>query len=545
MNPRTLTALLLALCIPAQPLTRAGAAQVAARPTLVVVIVVDQMRADYLDWYGGRFTGGLHRLMTEGAWFKRAAYPYLNTVTCAGHSTIGTGTFPYQHGMILNAWYDRNTGRSPTCTADAQATELSYSGLTPGEGDSAARLERPAIGELLRTRAGGRSVTLSLKPRSSIPLAGRSADVVTWFDERGGWATSSVYGEPSPVLAQFLKANPPSTDAGKIWERMLPADAYQFTDDREGERPGNVWTRTFPHNLGKPAGATDTAFYGRWQRSPFADAYLERMVEAMIEGMQLGKGPGTDFLGVSFSALDFVGHAFGPRSHETQDTLFRLDATIGRLLAFLDERVGKDKYVLGLSADHGVAEVPEQLPGSGRLLGPAVSAALSKMLSTLLGEGTHVASVAYTDIYLVPAAADRIARDRKLRARVLEGLRAIPGAAAAYHGSELSTNVARTSRDRVRRAAALSYFPGRSGDLIIVPRENWIMSSSATTHGTLYSYDQRVPVIVFGRGVKRGAYTQEASPADLMPTLTAVAGLETPPTDGRILRAALAPGVVK
>jgi predicted AlkP superfamily pyrophosphatase or phosphodiesterase len=543
MNPRTLTVLLLTLCIPAH--VPAGARQAPARPTLVVVVVVDQMRGDYLEWYGGRFTGGLHRLMTEGAWFKRAAYPYLNTVTCAGHSTIATGTFPYQHGMILNAWYDRDTGRSPTCTADAQATEISYSGLTPGEGDSAVRLQRPAIGELLRTRGHGRSVTLSLKPRSSIPLAGRSADVVVWFDDRGGWTTSSVYGEPSPVLAEFLKANPLSADAGKTWERMRPAGAYQFEDDRQGERPGSAWTRTFPHDLGKPTGATDTSFYGRWQRSPFADAYLERMTEAMIDGMQLGKGPGTDFLGVSFSALDFVGHAFGPRSHEAQDILFRLDATLGRLLAFLDERVGKDKYVLGLSADHGVADVPEQLPGSGRLLGAAVSAHLSKMLATLLGEGKHVASVAYTDIYLSPGAADRVARDRKLRARVLEGLRAIPGAAAAYHGSELSTSAARKSSDRVRRAAALSYFPGRSGDLIIVPRENWIMSSSATTHGTLYPYDQRVPVIVFGRGVKRGAYAQEASPADLMPTLAAVAGVTAPPTDGRILRMALDPRVVK
>jgi predicted AlkP superfamily pyrophosphatase or phosphodiesterase len=437
MTPRILTALILALCLPGQAPARAP--QSPARPALVVLVVVDQMRADYLDWYGGRFTGGLHRLMTEGAWFKRAAYPYLNTVTCAGHSTIGTGTFPYQHGMILNGWYDRDTGRSPTCTADAQATEISYSGLTPGEGDSANRLQKPAIGELLRTRARGRSVTLSLKPRSSIPLAGRSADVVVWFDDRGGWTTSSVYGEPSPVLAEFVRANPPSADAGKTWDRMLPADAYQSDDDLTGERPGNAWTRTFPHELGKPASATDTRFYGRWQRSPFPDQYLERMAEAMIDGMQLGKGPGTDFLGVSFSSLDFVGHAFGPRSHEVQDTLFRLDATVGRLLAFLDERVGKDKYVLGLSADHGVADVPEQRPGSGRLLGATVSAHLAKMLSTLLGAGEHVASVTYTDIYLAPAAAERVAGDGKLRARVLEGLRAIPGAAAAYHGSELST----------------------------------------------------------------------------------------------------------
>jgi hypothetical protein len=515
--------------------------QPARPPRLVVLLVIDQMRADYLEWYGGRFTGGLQRLMREGAWFTNAAYPYLNTVTCAGHSTIGTGTFPYQHGMVLNAWYDRATAASPTCTADPAATEVSYSGLTPGGGDSPARLLKPGIGEVLREGGRGRAVVLSLKPRSAIPLAGHAADAVAWFDDRAGWVTSSSYGS-SPALADFITANPPSADAGRAWDRLLPAGAYQHDDDMEGERPSHAWTRTFPHALGS---AGDQAFIGRWQRSPFSDAYLGRMAEAMIERLQLGNGRGTDFLGVSFSALDLVGHAFGPRSHEVQDVLFQVDATIGRLLAFLDERVGAGNYVVGLSADHGVAEVPEQITGGGRLLSPEVQAHLRKALAPLLGPGSHVASVTYTDIYLTPAAAGRIAGDGAMRSIVLDALDAIPGVTAAFYGADLADASARSSGDPLRRAAALSYFPGRSGDLIIVPRERWIMSTSATTHGTSHWYDSRVPVFLFGSGVEPGRYAGDATPADLAPSLAAVAGVPAPPTDGRILREALKPAVVK
>jgi predicted AlkP superfamily pyrophosphatase or phosphodiesterase len=525
-----------------------GAGGPAARtppPRLVVLLVVDQMRADYLERYGGRLTGGLARLMAEGAWFTQAAYPYLNTVTCAGHATIGTGTFPYQHGMILNAWYDRATGTSPTCTADPSATEISYSGLTPGEGDSAARLARPAIGEHLRARARGRVVTLSLKPRSSVPLAGRQADVVVWFDDRGGWVTSSVYGAPSEAVRRFVQANPPGADYDKVWDRMLPADAYQHEDDAPGERPAGGWTRSFPHRLGSSEGRPDAGFYGRWQRSPYSDEYLERMAAAIVRELSLGRGAGTDVLGISFSALDLVGHAFGPRSHEVQDVLFRLDAAIGRVLDTLDREVGRGNYVLGLSSDHGVAEIPEQVSDSGRLLGPAVSAALQKTLAAAHIPGPHVASVVYTDIYFVPGVADRLTRDRKLRGLVLDTLRSLPGAAAAFHGSELTGRSARTSSDPARRAAALSYYPGRSGDMIIVPRERWILAGSATTHGTLHSYDQRVPVMLYGRGVTPGRRATAATPADIAPTLAAVAGVRMENTDGRVLREALAAGVVK
>lgn len=509
------------------------------RPKLIVILVVDQLRADYLEDYGRGFTGGLRRLMTGGAWFTEAAYPYLNTVTCAGHSTIGTGSFPYRHGMILNSWYDRQTGRSPYCTDDPNAREISYNGLTPTQGDSAARMLAPSIGEQVKQH-GGRSVVMSLKPRSAVSLTGRLADAAVWFDERGGWATSSAYSDgPVPFLAAFIAANPIEADFDKVWDRTLAASAYEGEDDAKGEGSPAGWIRTFPHPLGTAGGKPDGTFYSRWQRSPFSDEYLGRMAAAAVDALRLGQQESTDYLGVSFSALDLVGHAYGPRSHEVQDLLLRLDLTVGRLLQHLDEKVGAGNYVVGLSSDHGVAEIPEQRHDAGRHSGRDVIEAAQKVLVPALGPGAHVVATAYTDIYLSPAARARISTDRKLSKSVLDALEELPGIDRVFRGDELASPSARTSRDRTRRAAALSYYPDRSGDLILAPKKNWLLATSTTTHGTHHPYDQRVPVIVYGAAVRPGLYSQDATPADLAPTLASAANVPLAPTDGRVLAEAL------
>jgi predicted AlkP superfamily pyrophosphatase or phosphodiesterase len=508
-------------------------------PKLIVLIVVDQMRADYLERYSKGFTGGLRRMMREGAWFTNAAYPYLNTVTCAGHSTIGTGMLPFHHGMIMDSWLDRSTGKTPYCTDDPTATEISYNGLTGATGDSARKLMAPALGEQIRAHADGRAVAMSLKPRSSIPLVGKSADAVVWFDERGGWATSSAFTRaPVPFLQQFITANPITADYGKIWIRTLDVSAYQFVDDDPAERPAAGAGRTFPHPLGVAGGKPDASFYTRWQGSPYSDEYLGRMAAATVDGLKLGQREATDLLAVSFSALDSVGHVFGPRSHEVQDLLVRLDLTIGRLLDHLDRVVGSGNYVVGLSADHGVAEIPEHTH-AGRQASKDVKDALMNVLTPALGPGSHVVTTLYSDIYLTPAAQDRLRKDPKLLAASLAALRALPGVAQAFLSDDLRGPTARSSRDPVKRAAALSYYPGRSGDLIIVPKENWLFSSNVTTHGTLYSYDQRVPVILFGRRIRAGHYTQNATPADITPTLARLAHVPIAPTDGRVLSEAL------
>jgi predicted AlkP superfamily pyrophosphatase or phosphodiesterase len=527
-----LIAALIALRSPAAPVLSQ-----AQRPKLVVFVVVDQMRGDYLTEYGDLMQHGLKRLMKDGAWFRRGAYPYLTTVTCVGHTTIGTGTLPYKHGMIANAWYDRATQKAVSCNADSDTQEVSYA-ASQGAGDSAARMMAPTLAEVMRKSLNSRVATMAMKARSAIGLAGHGGDFVTWFGDRNAWETSSAFSPtPVPWFVGYLKGNPVDNDAGKTWERALPADRYQHADDGIGERGASGWGPTFPHPLG-PAG--DNAFIQHWLQSPYANDYLERMAEAAVKEMKLGTEDRTDFLGVSFSALDTVGHSYGPRSHEVQDLLVRLDETLGRFLDFLDEKIGKDNYVLAFSADHGVADIPEQVPGAGRQTMLAVRTAVESLLKPALGgDGPFVAATSGGEIYFKPGVADQLKANRVLAASIRKTLGNMSGIARVFSSDEISTAEARTSKDAEIRAAALSYFPGRSGDLILVPKENWLLTGAGTTHGTWYSYDQRVPVLLFGAGISEGARNDAATPADLAATVASIVGVSLPSPDGRVLTQAL------
>ena len=496
------------------------------RHPLIVVVVVDQMRGQYLDDYGAKFTAGFKRLMTGGAWFRRAAYPYLNTITCAGHSTIGTGAMPYRHGMILNAWWDRASARSNPCTSDPSAKNIGYAG-NPSGGDSAGALLAPPLGQQVREK-GGRSVSLSLKARSAITMVGKDATAVLWFDERTGWTTSSAFtGKPLDWIQQFVEANPLERDRGRVWERLLPPTAYVGDEEGKGERSVVGWTPPFPHRVGEPP----AQFLAQWQRSPFADEYLVRLAIHAVDTLDLGRGPTTDFISVSFSSLDLVGHRHGPASYEVQDMLFRLDRTIATLLDHLDARLGREGYVLALAADHGVAEIPEQ-SGGGRVASAAITAAIEKALTQAFGPGKYVARAEYTNIYLAAGVLAKLQRSPQASDAVLDAARAVPGIAYAFRSDEVDGPEARASADPVKRAAALSHNPSRSGDLIVVPRPNWILSSDATSHGTLYPYDQRVPVIFFGAGVQPAVLDSPATPADIAPTLATLAGVSFSAPDG-------------
>ena len=491
------------------------------------MLVVDQLRSSYLEDYGGHFTKGLKRLMDQGAWFRQAAYPYMNTVTCAGHSTISTGALPHRHGMVLNAWWDRETRRSRPCTDDPSVRNIGYAGKGTG-GDSAEALLVKPFGQQLREQTGGRVVSISLKPRSAITMAGEKPTAVVWFHDRDAWSTSSAFTDRRvPWMQAFFEQNPFTADRGKTWDRMLAEQAYQGPDDARGERAPTGWTRTFPHVLGAPANQFNT----HWQRSPFADAYLGRLGAHAVEALALGRGKGIDFLSVSFSTLDLVGHGFGPASHEVQDVLMRLDQTIGTLLDHLDARVGRGNYVVALTSDHGVAPLPEQSGGS-RQPSTEVVAAIDGALARFFGPGKYVAHTVYTDIYLAPGVLDRLERTPAASAAVLDALRALPGVSHAFTSDEINAASARSSTDHVQRAAALSHYPPRSGDIIIVPEKNWLLSTAATTHGTLYPYDQRVPIIFFGAGVAAGRHESSATPADIAPTLAVLAGAPLVRTDG-------------
>jgi predicted AlkP superfamily pyrophosphatase or phosphodiesterase len=524
----------------------------ASPPKLVVVLVVDQMRGDFIARYGSQWTGGLRRLADGGAWFSRAAYPYLATVTCVGHATVSTGAFPRTHGIVGNSWFDRESGRSVGCSADPRLATISYAAPAEG-GQGPWRLQTATLADELRTQlpVPARVVTMSLKERTAIMLAGHRADAVMWFSiAAGGLVTSSAYTPaPLPFVAAFAKANPVSADLGKVWTRTLPAERLLFADAGRGEKPPPFWSAEFPHPLNGKDGAADAQFFEAWESSPFSDDYLGRLAIAAVDALKLGQGPGTDFLGVSFSALDLVGHDFGPTSHEVQDTLVRLDRTIGTLLAHLDRTVGADNYVVALTADHGAAPIPEQAANlgvdAGRLDVALVRQAAQTALEAALGSEAATVRSQYGDLILEPAAVEMLRRNPRAADEMLRAIKAVPGVGAAFVAEQLHASAAAGDPDA--RAALLSYYPGRSGDLIVIPKPYWFIVTadgspqpgSATTHGTMYGYDQHVPIILYGRGIKPGEYTRPVTPADIAPTLAFLCGITLGSPDGRPLVEAL------
>ncbi len=521
-----------------------SSAQAPVTPRLVVVLVADQMRNDYLDTFRTHWKGGLHRLLTEGAYFDHAEYPYLNTVTCPGHATIGTGTLPKTHGMVLNGWWDRTKKASVACTEDAEARDISY-GREARSGNSGNSLRVPTLADELRARnAETRVVTLSLKPRSAIGLAGHAGTAVTWVDDTAdAFVTSRAFNDDlvGPVT-EFLKRDPFEADAKKTWTLRDPVDTYRYRDASIGARPQQSRTGLFPHRLAGPK-VTDSPFFTLWQASPYSDAYLGRLAQSLIDDFDLGQRQSTDFLGVSFSALDLVGHSFGPESREVEDLLRRLDDTVGALLDALDRKVGRGNYVLGFSSDHGVAPVASTV-GGGRIITEDIRERIEETLITRYGprnekEGAYVASVTFNYVYFGPGIFNRLRADPPVYADVEKAVIGVPGVERILRADRLSES----SVDRVTRAAALSQFPDRSGDLIVIGRPYWYFSpradGSATTHGTWNPYDRQVPVILFGRGIKAGRFVQAATPADIAPTLAHLVGVPMPKATGHVLREAL------
>lgn len=521
----------------------AAAAQAAPEPPrLVVVIAVDQMRSDYVDWYGANWKRGLRKLYDQGANLTSARYPYLSTVTCPGHATIGTGSYPRTHGMILNTWYDRERKKVIECTDDPESPLLGYAPARFSGGDSARNLMAPTLGDEMQAQLGGKTrvVGLSMKARSAIDIAGHKPDVVLWF-ESSTWVTSTAFTRTlTPWVEKWVRENPVSAVLETPWTRMLPDSAYKFADDAVGEKPPSGWTRVFPHPLKSSSSffRPGSSSSGRFASSPAADDFLGRLARAAVIEMKLGQGETPDYLGVSFSMTDIVGHQFGPRSHEVQDVLARLDRTIGDLLDELDARVGKDRYVVALSADHGVALIPEQAKAEGRDAGRISSTEIKKRtneaIAAELGSGTHAVEVQGNDLYLAPGVHAQLSAKPGAVTRVLAAVRQVPGVADAFDASEIRDPA--KAKDAVRRAAALGYYHGRSGDLTIVPRAEWIMGSTiAANHGTTHDYDQRVPLLFFGKGIKPGKYDRPASPADLAPTLGALVGVKMPKAEGTVL----------
>jgi hypothetical protein len=474
----------------------------AEKPKLVLAIVIDQFRYDYLLRFRTEYKEGLDRLLTRGAVFTNANYEHFPTVTAVGHSTFLSGALPSISGIVGNDWLDRDTGKVVTSVSDDSVKTLGGAG---DGGASPNRLLVSTVGDELKMSNGSRSrvIGVSIKDRSAILPAGHMADGAFWFDPKNGsFISSTFYFAELPGWASEFNA-------------AHPADRYK----------GAAWLdRTYPNETGEK-------LYQALLDSPFANDLVEAFAERAVEGEKLGQRGVTDLLAVSFSANDHVGHAVGPDAPEVHAISVSTDQEIGRLFQFLDSRMGMQNVLVVLTGDHGVAPLAEvnqarHMPG-GRMAPGIVKDTVQAALTKKYGEGKWITGPAEHSLYLN---VDLI-REKKLdRAEVdqtaADAALTIPHVFRVYTREQLVRGA--IQNDQVGRRVTNGFFERRSADVFLLLDPYWMFGARGTTHGTTFSYDAHVPVIFMGPGIKAGRFDESIAVNDVAPTLATLLGIETP-----------------
>lgn len=547
---------LLLLILPQVPATaaqeaRRGASRARNSRTgvkLVVGIMIDQFRADYLVRFADQFVpGGFRRLLTNGAVFTNAHYIHVPTYTACGHATFMSGATPSSNGIIGNEWYDRATGRRVTSVSDTNVRMLG----AMGEGAASAspsRLLGTTLGDELRMQSNGAAkvIGIALKDRSAILPAGKRPNGAFWFNARSGnFISSTYYFEQMPAWAEkFNRDMRPDRFFGMKWDRLLPAEAYSRSQPDDAPYEKTPRGTTFPYTIDGGEAKPGPRFYSQFEATPFANQYTLEFARAAIEGEGLGADDVPDLLTVSLSANDLLGHTYGPYSQEVHDMTLRTDRLLADFFNYLDRRIGLDQVVIALSADHGVAPIPEQVKAmgyGGRIENRPAVAAVEAALTARFGEEKWVHQFLNSNIYFDDAAIERRKAPREeVERTACAALLKIEGIGACFTRTDLVAGATQSSKIAV--AVGRGYHPARNGDVVIVPQPYYFFSEGlGTTHGTPYSYDTHVPVILFGAGVVPGMHATDASPADIAPTLAALLRVTRPSnSEGRVLVEALA-----
>jgi hypothetical protein len=509
---------------------RAQRAATPAEIKLVLLIAVDQFRADYLARFDSEYKEGFRRLLTDGAVFTSAKLEHYPTVTAIGHSTMLTGAIPADSGIVGNDWYDRQSATTVTSVSDTSAQVVGGS-ANAGTGASPRRLLVSTVADELkmaRTRPGAESpkaIGVSLKDRAAILPAGRGADAAYWLDMTSGNFITSTYYLPQlpPWVAAFNQRKLADSYAGKTWTlaQGKPTEPH-----------------TMPDKVGGPL---YTAVFG----SPFGNELLLALATETLAQEKLGQRGATDLLTVSFSANDSVGHKYGPESPEVRDIAVKTDAIIGKLLAEVDKRVGLAHTLVMFTSDHGVAPMPEtmterHMPG-GRADGPALFDAIQKALDARFGAGKWLLATAGTAPYLNYALmAEKKADPAEVRRVAAEAARAASGAHVSRVYTRDQLLRAEIADDVIGRRVLRGFNPSRSGDLEIILEPYWIRGATGTTHGTPYNYDAAIPLILMGPGVVPGRYAAAVALNDAAPTLSTILNIPMPSASaGRVLVEAL------
>jgi hypothetical protein len=498
----------------------ATALDASPKPKLVLAIVVDQFRYDYLTRYRSEFKSGFARLLQHGAVFTNARYIHFPTITAVGHSTFLTGATPSVSGIVGNEWWDYETGKRVSSVSDPATTVL---GAGPGiAGASPRRLLVSTVGDELKMATGRKSrvIGISLKDRAAILPAGHMADAAYWFDPPSGNFVSSTFYLSSlpPWVVDFNRARPGDRFRGVKWlDHILPVD------------------------LAKLYG---TASSSPLESSPFGNDLVEMLAERALTAEQLGRRDTSDLLAVSFSSNDKVGHDFGTFSPEEREVTLHTDRLLGQLFTLIDKLVGMANTLVVLTGDHGVApsaaeSAANRLPG-GQMKADTIQKAVEAALDRRYGSADWVlASVDLLVFLNRPLIASRGLDPAEVRRTAAAAALAVPHIFRVYTRDQLL--VGAVPGDEVSKRVMAGFHVQRGADLMFLPDPFWTVSDNVATHGTPFGYDAHVPVIFLGPGIRPGTYHGAVEVNDIAPTLAAILEIENPSGSfGRVLTEMLA-----
>lgn len=494
------------------------------RPKLVVGIVVDQMKTEYLYRFSDDFSNdGFKRLMKNGYTFQNTHYNYLPTYTAPGHASIYTGTTPAVHGIVGNEWFNRTTGKERYCTDDASVKTIGDGTKEEGEMSPKNLLSTTITDEVrLATNFKGKVIGMSLKDRGAILPAGHFANWAFWLSKTGAFISSTFYGENLPNwVTEFNNEKHFLPYLSKNWDLFKPIETYNESQADDNPYEGKLYKSdkpVFPYDLKSMYEKNDA---GVIRATPFGNDLLAEFAMKAIEKEELGKDNITDFLTVSFSSTDYVGHIIGPRSIELQDTYLRLDKTIADFLKYLDKTVGKDNYLLFLTADHAGAENARFLKDSKynvtNVEYKAIPAGLKKFSKETFGEDL-ILNYSNFNIFLNKEMIKSKGLDlEKVKLAFKTYLYTQDHVKTVYTEEEILAN---SGNDYYLNCIAKGYDVTQNGDLVILDKPGYIeYGTTGTSHGTVYTYDTHVPLIFYGWKIPKGETHAKKYITEIAPTL--------------------------
>jgi len=508
--------------------------QTQQQPKLIVGIVVDQMRPEYLYRFYNQFSdNGFRRLLKQGFVCRNTHLNYVPTYTGPGHASIYSGTSPRYHGIVANDWYDRKLKRSVYCVADSLqqtiGSELDKRGLSPHN------LLSTNICDELKIFTNGKAnvISLSLKDRAAILPAGHMANGAFWFDEKSGnFVSSTFYMKELPNwVINFNAQKKSSYYMQQVWTPLRADSTYTYSlaDDNNYETILKGKSRpVFPYDL-KALATANLPYFHLLFSTPYGNSLLADFAINTLQNTTLGRNTCSDFLAISFSSTDYVGHAFGPLSKEINDTYLRLDNDIARVLNALDSTIGENNYLLFLTADHAMAEVPTYLIDNkipaGFFQSSSLKVLANSYLSAKLGQNKWIEAADNDQFYLNRTLiADKGLNLIEIQNILAEFLRQQPNIAQVYTQNQLDNQ--EYILDIAARVQRGFYFH-RSGDVAIVLEPGWVSdmkegTTQGSSHGSAYAYDTNIPLIWFGANVKSGQSFIYHPVVDIAATLAAI-----------------------